>query len=203
MTFEQAFGVAASDLICPGYGPEGASRGMTGLPGAQRKALEALDPWSLIVQVMDNYGALCPLTHYPIDQWAKGSCLVRKRIALFNKACVDDPGADVPIPVGRLDPLAVPATGSWRTEPWWFNPFKLRMEPAQQAIFAPGYRGWAWLKGNGYSPWAALRRAKGSQMPKYQQTSQAFRTFFMAGIYIDRETLNQSVLAKEKPWTNQ
>ena len=86
-----------------------------------------------------------------------------------------------------------------RGKPHWFNPFKLRMEPAELACRAPGYAGWAYHTGSGYNRGAPIETTV-DRFPRYQQANAPFRTFFAVGIVIESKTIAQSILAKEKPW---
>ena len=194
MTFEKKYRLTLSDLWYPEV-PFG------DLQENRRAALAALDPWNLLVYDPHRTNEILPLCHWPMDAWARGSIPRDLCVALFPECKPDSNGyaEEAVVPVGRMDPLD--KTGFWRIEPWWFNPFRLRMEPAKFAYRAPGYRGWRFHNGVGYRRWeATLTSTRG--FPDFQQTNQAYNSFFVTGIAVDRATINQSILAKEgkKPW---
>ena len=194
MTFEQKYKLKAHELWQPEV-PFGA------LQSNRREALSALDPWDLLVYDSSRYNEILPLCHWPMDMWAKGAIPRNLCVALFPEGNPDSGRypEEAVVPVGRQDPKD--KTGAWRIEPWWFNPFKLQMEPARFAHRAPGYRGWKCHCNSGYLRYRSTALST-FEFPQYQQTSQPFGSFFVVGIAIDRATISQSILAKEgkKPW---
>ena len=194
MTFEQKYKLKTHSLWQPKV-PFGI------LPGDRQDALSALDPWDLLVYDSSRFNEILPLCHWPMDTWAKGAIPRNLCIAMFPECKPDfsNYAKEAVVPVGRQNPKD--KAGAWRIEPWWFNPFKLRMEPAKFAYRAPGYLGWRFHNGVGYRHWeATLISTRG--FPDFQQTNQAYNSFFVTGIAVDRATISQSILAKEgkKPW---